>query len=313
MRELGGPDVLELVECDRPEPGQGEVLVAVARAGVNFADVYTRHGSYLGAAAEPPLIPGGEIAGVRADTGERVVALCGAGGYAEYAVAPAALCFPVPDAISDADAVALLVQGTTAWHLHRTAAHLEPGESVVVHSAAGGTGSLAVQLARAFGAGRVIGSASTDEKRALAIELGADAAIGVDATAMTEAILAANDGRPVDVVLDAIGGATFDASRAALAPFGRIVVYGIADGRANELRTSSLLGRSQGVIGFLLARCRERPRMLAVALEDLFRLAAAGTVRPVVGATYPLAQAARAQDDLQRRRTTGKLLLDPAA
>src|ERR671930_903674 len=155
QQEFGGPEVLELVELPRPEPGDGEILIRVTRAGMNFADTHQRRNDYL-AAQQLPLVPGAEVAGVREDTGERVVALCGTGGYAEYAVAPAALTFPIPEGVEDGTALALLLQGLTAWHLYRTSAKLAPGESVVVHSAAGGVGSLAVQLARALGAGRVI-------------------------------------------------------------------------------------------------------------------------------------------------------------
>jgi NADPH2:quinone reductase len=251
------------------------------------------------------------VAGVRADTGERVVALCGSGGYAEYAVAPREQTFPIPDAIGDDEAVALLLQGTTAWHLYRTAARLAAGETVVVHSGAGGVGSLAVQLGRPLGAGRVIASASSETKRALTLELGADAAIDSAPEGMTEAILAANDSRPVDVVFEAAGGAVFDASRAALAPFGRLVVYGISTREQNELRTGSLLRRSQAVVGFWIAHCLERPGMVEAALRDLFARCVRGELRAIVGATYPLAQAAQAQIDLVERRTTGKLLLDP--
>ena len=207
----------------------------------------------------------------------------------------------------------MLLAGTTAWHLYRTCARLAPGESVVVHAAAGGVGSIAVALARDIGAGRVIASASTAAKRALALELGAHDAIDADPAQMTDAIIAANDGRRVDVVLDAVGGNTFDASLAALAPFGRLVVYGIADRRQNELRTGALLRRSHAVIGFWMAHALERPAIVADALRELFELVAGGRLAIVAGGTYPLAQAAQAQIDLAARRTTGKLLIDPWA
>ena len=279
---------------------------------MNFADTLVRSNSYL-AKATLPLIPGIEVVGTREDDGARVAALCASGGYAQYAVAPATLTFPIPERVGDDQAAALLLQGTTAWHLHRTCARLAPGESVVVHSAAGGVGSIAVQLARRLGAGRVIASASSGEKRALALELGAHDAIDTDPAEMTDAIIAANDGRRVDVVLDAVGGETFDASLAALAPFGRLVVYGIADRRQNELRTGALLRRSHAVIGFWMAHALERPAMVADALLELFELVAGGRLRILVGGTYPLAQAAQAHIDLAARRTTGKLLIDPWA
>jgi NADPH:quinone reductase len=312
MTEFGGPEVLELVELPVPEPGPDEVLIKVARAGLNFADTHTRTNSYV-RKATLPLVPGGEVAGVREDTGERVVALVGDGGYAEYAIAPRELVYPIPDGLDEGAALALIIQGLTAWHLYRTAGHVAAGESVVVHSAAGGVGSLAVQLGRAFGAGRLIATASSSEKRALALELGADVAIDAAAEGLTERLLQANGSQPVDVVFDMAGGAVFDASYQALAPLGRIVVCGIASQEPNELRTGSLLRHSRSVVGFYLFHTLERPGMFTDALADLFARAARGELRTVIGATYPLDQAAQAHIDLRARRTSGKLLLDPAA
>src|SRR5512139_412455 len=155
IEEFGGPEVLQLVDLPVPDPGDGEVLIRVERAGMNYADTHQRTNDYL-ARYEVPLVPGGEVAGVREDTGERVVAMCGLGGYAEYATAPEALTFPIPDEVDDGTALALLIQGLTAWHLYRTCGRVAQGESVVVHAAAGGVGTLAVQLGRPMGAGRVI-------------------------------------------------------------------------------------------------------------------------------------------------------------
>src|SRR5688500_5911335 len=160
IREFGGPEVLELTDLPEPVPGAGEVLIRVSRAGMNYADTHQRHTDYV-AKSELPLVPGGEVAGVREDTGERVVALCGLGGYAELATAPESLTFPIPDGVDDETALALVIQGLTAWHLYRTCGRVAPGETVVVHAAAGGVGSLAVQLGGPMGAGRVIASAST--------------------------------------------------------------------------------------------------------------------------------------------------------
>jgi NADPH:quinone reductase len=312
ITEFGGPEVLELADLPLPRPAAGEVLIKVTRAGLNFADTHTRENSYV-QKATLPLVPGAEVAGVREDTRERVVALVGSGGYAEYATAPAARVFPIPDGLDDGVALALVIQGTTAWHLYRTAAHVAAGESVVVHSAAGGVGSIAVQLGRALGAGRVIGTASSEQRRALVLELGADAAIDPAPEGLTERLLEANGARALDAVFDMSGGSVFDASYKALAPFGRIVVCGISTGEAREVRTGSLLRHSRAVVGFYLFHCLERPGMFAAALDDLFARAARGELNAIVGRTYPLAQAAQAHADLRSRRTTGKLLLDPAA
>jgi NADPH2:quinone reductase len=312
MSEYGGPEVLELVELPIPDPGDGEVLIRVNRAGLNFADTHRRTNTYL-AKDTLPLVPGAEVAGVREDTGERVVALSGDGGYAEYATAPAALTFPIPDGVDDATALALVLQGLTAWHLYRTCGRVAAGESVVVHSAAGGVGSLAVQLGRAMGAGRVIATASSESKRELALELGADAAIDGAGEGLTERLVEANGGAPVDVVFEMAGGAVFDASLAALAPFGRLVTYGIASGENNTIRSGDLMRRSRAVVGFWLMHCLGRPEMIDEALADLFARVARGELRVVTGPAYPLERAAQAQTDLVERRTTGKVTLDPTA
>jgi NADPH2:quinone reductase len=311
MTEFGGPEVLTLSELPVPVPGPDEVLIRVTRAGLNFADTHTRTNSYV-QKATLPLVPGGEVAGIRDDTGERVVALVGSGGYAEYATAPRDLVFPIPDEIDDGTALAIIVQGLTAWHLYRTAGRVADGESVVVHAGAGGVGSLAVQLGHPLGAGRVIATASSAEKRALTLELGADVAVDPAAEGLTERLIEANGGQPVDVVFEMSGGEVFDASYRALAPFGRIVAYGIATNQANEVSTGSLLRHSRSVVGFYLFHCLQRPGMFSDALGELFARAARGELKAIVGGTYPLEEAAQAQIDLRERRTTGKLLLDPA-
>jgi NADPH2:quinone reductase len=311
MTEFGGPEVLRLRDLPTPQPGPEEALIRVTRAGLNFADTHTRTNSYV-RAATLPLIPGAEVAGIRQDTGERVVALVGSGGYAEWAVAPKELIFPIPEALDDGTALALLVQGLTAWHLYRTAGKVAAGETVVVHAAAGGVGSLAVQLGHPLGAGRVIASASSDDKRDLALELGADAAIDPSPVGLTERLTQANQGQPVDVVFDMAGGEVFEMSYKALAPFGRVVICGIASRRPNEVSTGSLLRHSRAVVGFYLFHCLARPGMFTDALAELFARAARGELKAIVGNTYPLAQAAQAHRDLGERRTSGKLLLDPS-
>ena len=168
--EFGGPEVLKVVDLPKPEPGDGQVLIEVSRAGMNFADTHQRENSYL-ARYETPLVLGGEVAG-RTEDGRRVVAMVPSGGYAEYALAPETSVFPIPDGVDDGAALALLIQGLTAWHLYRTSAKLAEGESVVVISGAGGVGNLAVQLGKPMGAGRIIATASSEEKRQLTMEQG---------------------------------------------------------------------------------------------------------------------------------------------
>jgi NADPH2:quinone reductase len=184
---------------------------------------------------------------------------------------------------------------------------------VVVHSASGGVGNLAVQLGKPFGAGRVIATASSEDKRARALELGADAAVDSNSEELGQALIDANEGRMVDVVFEMAGGRVFDQSLGALAPFGRLVTYGIAGGQPNSVGSGSLMRKSRGVIGFWLMHCLGREDMMREPLEDLFTRAARGELRPLVGETYGLSEVQRAHEDLAGRRTSGKQLLDPSA
>jgi NADPH:quinone reductase-like Zn-dependent oxidoreductase len=315
ITRFGGPEVLEVVDLPDPTPGDGEKLYDVSSAGINYADTHQTENSYL-SAQELPLIPGTEFVG-RTDGGPRVVGLAPAGGYAEKVVALPRLTWPVPDDVTDEQALALVVQGATAWHLLRTSTHLEPGESVVVIAGAGGVGSLAVQLAKRWGAGRVIATASTPEKRALTEELGADATVDpaladADPKQFTAALRQANGGHRVDIVLEMTGGHVFDGSVSALAPFGRLGFYGMA-GRVppKPINPPSLMGTSRGVIGFWLAHCMSRPEMMDAAMEELLPMVAEGGLKPVGGGRYPLSAVREAHQDLRARRTTGKLVLDP--
>jgi NADPH:quinone reductase len=310
IEEFGGPEVLQVADLPQPEPGDDEVLIEVTRCGINFADTHQRENSYL-ARYEVPLVLGGEVAGTTPD-GTRVVALVGSGGYAQYAVANRATVFPIPDGVDDGAALALIIQGLTAWHLFKTSAKLAEGESVVVISGAGGVGSLALQLAKPFGAGRVIATASTEEKRAMTLELGADAAVDPAEEDLKGALIEANGGRPVDVVLEMSGGRVFEQSADALAPFGRIVAYGIASREPNTVDTGRLMRKSRAVVGFWLMHCLGRRDMMEEPLADLFDRAARGELVPQVGATYALSDVRQAHEDLQGRRTSGKLLLDPS-
>jgi NADPH2:quinone reductase len=309
IEEFGGPEVLQYRDVEDPEPGEGEVVVEVARSGVNFADTHATRNDYL-AEQQLPLIPGGEVSG-RTPDGRRVAALLGGGGYAEKVAVPEQMLIPVPDGVDDDQAAALLLQGITAMALVRRCARIEPGETLLVEAAAGGTGSLAVQLGRRAGA-KVIGLASSEEKRTLVEGLGADATVDSRSEDLKEAILAANDGRRVDAVLHMSGGDAFDAELSALAPLGRMVVFGIASREQREVSTARLLRGSKAVIGFWLVHLMMRPQEVGPMIGELFGAVAAGELEVNVGEVYPLAEAARAHEDLIARRTTGKLLLDPS-
>jgi NADPH:quinone reductase len=310
IEEFGGPEVMRLTDVPDPEPGDGKVVVDVARAGINFADTHVTRNDYL-ADQELPLIPGGEIAG-RTPEGRRVVALLPSGGYAQKVAVHEAVLVPVPDQVSDEEAAALLLQGLTARSLLGVSARLQEGESVVVQGAAGGTGSLAVQLAKRMGAGRVIGLASSEDKRELARRLGADAVVDSRADDLEAAILEANDGEPVDVVLEMSGGECFKASLRALAPFGRLITYGLASREPVEVRNVDLMRTSRAVVGFWLMHLFRRPQELREGIVELLGAVAAKELEVVIGEVYPLSDARRAHEDIAARRTHGKLLLDPS-
>lgn len=308
ISEFGGPEVLTPREVDDPVAADGQVEIAVTAAGVNYADTHKIEQSYVNDVALP-LIPGTEVVGTAAD-GRRIAALLPDGGYAERAVAHPAMCWEIPGGVSDGAALALILQGSTAWHVLRTSARLRAGESVVVHAAAGGVGTLAVQLARRFGAGRIVAVASTEDKRELAISLGADVAVDSGREDLTEALVDACGGDGADVVLEMTGGETFTRSVAALAPFGRLVHYGQASRQTPApIDPTALLGTSRGVLGFWFGHMRGRPQWIDESMRDLIAMVDAGDLEPVVGATYDLAEARTAHEHLRARTTTGKLVL----
>jgi len=310
IEEFGGPEAMQLTDLPDPEPADGEVVVEVARAGVNFADTHVTRNDYL-ATQELPLIPGGEVAG-RTPDGRRVAGLLPSGGYAQKVAVDERVLVPVPDRVSDEQAAALLLQGLTARSMLRISARLAEGESIVIHAAAGGTGSLAVQLAKRMGAGRVIALASSEEKRELARRLGADAAVDSRAEDLEAAILEANDGEPVDVVLEMSGGEAFEASLRALAPFGRLVTYGLASREPVEVRNVDLMRTSRAVVGFWLMHLFRRQREIREGISELLGAVASGELEVVIGGVYPLSEVRRAHEDIAARRTHGKLLLDPS-
>jgi NADPH:quinone reductase len=311
LTSYGGLDGLALVDLPEPVARPGQVLVDVARAGVNYADVERRHGTY-DVAPSLPRVLGSEVAGRRRDTGERVVALTlGGGGYAEVAAVDESLAFPIPDGIGDDEAVAVLVQGLTAYHVVRSCGRLAEGESIVVHAAAGGVGSIAVQLARRWGAGRVIGVASTPEKRRLAEELGAHVTLNADPEFLRERIVEANGGSRVDVVLEMVGGEVFRQSLHALAPFGRIVVFGATTNQSQEVPADELAELNAALVGFWIRPLTATPERIAVPLVELFEYVREGSLRPHVGRVYALDEVRDAHSDLEGRRSVGKLLLAP--
>jgi NADPH2:quinone reductase len=309
IEEFGGPEVLRLVDLPDPEAGDGQVVVEVARSGINFADTHATRNDYL-AEQSLPMIPGAEVSGRTAD-GRRVAALLGGGGYAEKVVVPESLLIPLPDQVSDDQAAAMLLQGLTAMALVQRCARIEAGETIVVEAAAGGTGTLAVQIAKRAGA-KVIGLASSEEKRALVERLGADATVDSRSESLGEAIREANDGKRVDAVLHMSGGDAFDAEMDILAPLGRMVVFGIASREQRDISTAALLRGSKSVIGFWLVHLLARQDLAVPMIGELVGAVASGALEITVGGVYPLAEAPAAHEALIARRSSGKLLLDPS-
>jgi NADPH2:quinone reductase len=308
MREFGGPEVLQLEEVSDPEPGRGQVLLSVRLAGVNFADVHVCRNTYL-APVDLPYIPGNEVVGCTPD-GKRVVALTQGGGYAEKVAVHRLLNWEIPDGITDEQAVPLALQGNSAWHLLFTVAQVTKGEKVVIPAAAGGVGSLAVQLANRQGA-KVIALASTPEKRELALELGAAAAVdSSDEEGLAERIREAAGG-DVQAALEMTGGPTLHGTLQALAPRGRLAVYGFASGRLVDLPVHTLMEKSISVSGFWLPHLySDRNLPLRASMRSLFDAVINGSLKIVHGGTFPLNDAPRAHHQLNSREGKGKFSLD---
>ncbi|MYZ08991.1 zinc-binding dehydrogenase [Streptomyces sp. SID2999] len=307
MERYGGPEVLQVK--DVPEPGvePEHRRIEVTRAGVNFADLLVREDDYL-TGVPLPFVPGNEVVG-RSD-GERVAALMRGGGYAQVSRARLATTFPVPDDIDDDTALALTLQGQSAWHLLHTVLRVRSGETVIVPAAAGGVGSLAVQLAKRAGA-RVVAMAGSPEKRAFASELGADAVVDSRSGSLAADLLEAVGGG-ANAALEMTGGDTFRATMDALAPLGRMAVYGGAESMETPVDTRELMSTGKGIQGFWLPLLYGKSELLTEAADDLFAAVRSGDLRVPPVTVYPLTEAARAQEDLRARRTVGKIALNPA-
>ena len=310
ITKFGGPEVMEYLDLPEPQIKAGEELITVTAIGINYADTHQTENSYL-SKQELPLIPGIEVVGTTTD-GHRVLAPAGSGGYAQMAAVNQRAMIEIPAGVSDQQALCMLVQGSTAWHILKTVGHLNPGETVVIHAAAGGVGTIAIQLAKMWGA-KVIASTSSPEKAELAKKLGADVTIDANAQDLAAAMLEANGGKKVNLILEMVGGKTFDASLEVLAPFGRVVTYGMAARTPpSSINPAVLMGGSKTITGFWLSHCFGRKELMNDVINELFQLVVAGKLQPVIGATYPLSKAADAHRAMLARQTTGKIALDPA-
>lgn len=317
--ERGEEEVMEVADRSTPEPGPDEVRIDVRAAGVNFADVEQRRGTYRGG-PEPPFVPGLEASGVvdavgdRVDAwskGDEVVCLLESGGYAERAVARADWTFPVPDDLDLATAGGVLVQAFTAHNALFLAGDLEADDAVLVHAAAGGVGSMAVQFAAVTGA-TVVATASTERKLSFAADCGADHLVNYEERDVASAVEAATDGTGVDLVLDGVGGDAFASGLDALAAGGTLVSYGVASGRVPTVATPRLLYHNRSVVGYhLLNGLRELPEEVLGATEHLFDLLARADVEATVTERAPLSEAAAVHAALANRDTRGRTVLVP--
>ena len=319
VERLGPPDVMELREVPRPEPGQGEVRLRVEAVGINFADVLAVAGEYL-TRTRVPYTPGMEFAGVvdavgegvqGVEVGTRVASLGGRGGLAEYALSPAAALVPVPQGLSGAQAAAFPVSYFTAYHGLKTLGRGEAGEWVLVQAAAGALGTASIQLAKAMGM-HVVAMASTEEKLGLARDLGADVTLLQDDPDRVKKIREAAGGGGVPLILEVVGGARFQESLEMAANLGRIIVIGNASREEAKLRPVELMKRNLTVTGLWLSSLMPDAELTRQAAQALTPLVASGQVTPQVGPTYPLAESTRAFQDILDRKTTGKVIIEPA-
>jgi NADPH2:quinone reductase len=299
LYETGGPDRLVPEQLPEPEPGEGQALLRVGAVGINFADLLIRLGRY----PQPPALPavlGSEVAGEVG--GRRVMALPRGGGYAEWVAVDESALVPLPETASFAEGAAFLMAFLTAWIPLTRQARIGPGSTVLVHAAAGGVGSAAVQIARHLGA-TVVGTAGSKEKRRFAVSLGAEEAWSYDD--FGEHVRA-------DVVVDPVGGPVFAASLRAMNPLGTMIAIGYAAGLWESIDPALLVGRNVGVTGFYLGRLMvHRPEIVREAIAELLALWEQGAIRPVVGAEFPLEQAAEAHELVEGRGNVGKVVLVP--
>lgn len=325
FRSFGGPEVLDYVDLPTPVPGAGEVLIDTSAIGVNFPDIRERLGMYnrpetrVGGVTLPHVaglqvvgrisVPGeGVDPGV---VGRKVMALMPKGAYAQQAIARADMLIMLDESANDVAMAGLPCQGVTAFLALRTCAHLQSGESVLIQGAAGGVGSLAVQIAKAMGAHTVFGTASTESRRAFVRSLGADYAISYDTPQWPERVLELTEGHGVDVILETIGGEVFDQNFECLAMLGRCVVVGSTRGPGEALAPRRLMAKAQTLAGVYLPTFFQRPTLIREALQFLADGVSGGVIRPVIGATLPLSETALAHALLERREVQGVIVLDP--
>ncbi|WP_338776971.1 NADPH:quinone oxidoreductase family protein [Metabacillus sp. FJAT-52054] len=317
VEEFGSTDHMKYIEWETPEPASHEVLIQVEKTSVNFADIKGRYGKK---GAKTPYIPGLDLAGTVVWTGEgvtkfhpgqRVIAFPSSGSYAEFAVADEQLTFAIPESMDWSTAAGFPVVSFTSYQLLADVGRLQPGETVLIHAAAGGIGTTAIKLAKRLGASQVIGTVSRAEKIKAAYQAGADHVICMESEDFAPVVTEYTGGLGADVILDSISGEVSEKSLSCLAPYGRLVHFGNAGGKAGHFKTSDLHASCRSVLGFSFGTTRKkRPHLLQNTASKVFSLFEEGVLTIEIGNRFPLEQAAAAHDLIESRMSTGKVLLD---
>ena len=315
--EKGAPDVLRVEDAPKPSASEGQALIRVEACGISYGEVLQRGGRFYPVPVTLPAHPGLKVAGVveqvgpgadAALVGKRVYVTLTGGGYSEYVVAPASGCIVLPESVTSVTAVAVLSDGTTAAVLLKHAARLQPGQSVFVPAAAGGLGYMAVQLARLYGAGLVIGAASSPEKRKRVLDLGANAVVDYTQEGWAAQVIAANGGQGVDIALEMTGGPIFYQTLEIVRPTGIIVNYGNASDTESLVNPRQLLLKGLTLAGFTV---RHFPSQAAAAQREVLAFIAAGRLS-ALSTTYPFERAGEAHAAIEQRRSQGRQILVPA-
>lgn len=316
IEQFGGVEVLQWTDTEAPTPRPGQVLIKVDAAGVNYADIMRRQGNYPG--PDLPATLGLEAAGTIAQLGEGVTGLAvgqrvmgmGPQGQAEYVAINANYVFPYPESVDPVQAGGMPIVFLTAYHLLKTRGQLQAGDTVLIQAGASGVGTVAIQLAKAWGA-RVITTASTTEKLDLARSLGADETINYAAQDFEEEVRQLTDGNGVELLLECVGGPTLEKSLRCVASYGKLISYGNASGTAATLPAAEIFAANRTVIGFSMGRSPMGRLDHRAAMAEIFDLLADGRLRLVVDRVLPMAQVAAAQQHLSNRGSQGKVILTP--
>jgi NADPH2:quinone reductase len=318
VTKFGGPEVLDYATVKDPEPGPDQVLIRVRTLGVNFADIKARTGGYH-LKREFPFVPGIDASGTIEEVGRevknlkkgmRVVAFPVNGSYSEYVVAREMLTFPIPDTISDETAAAFPIVAGTSYAMLARIARLQPGESVLVHSAAGGVGTTAVQIAKDLGSSPLFATVGSDDKKVVLQNLGVDTVMNYRTNDTVNQVLDLTAGKGVDVILNPLGGDILEKDLECLAPFGRLICFGHAGGQSARISTDKLHGTSRSIIGFSFGSMRKlQPEAAPGIMAEVIALVAKGKINMILGKRFPLREAAAAHRYMESRQSTGKILL----